>query len=78
MSCYLRHLKPVMSRAGVEPGSKEERKAVDLAIRDMVGIKGGRCPEVWKEVKEWLKDPVKEEQLIKGLSALKPMLADKK
>lgn len=67
MSCYLRHLGPVLTRAGIELKDKNTRKTVDLSIREIVGVTGGRCPEVWKEVKRWLKDPLLEQKLIDEL-----------
>jgi hypothetical protein len=53
MSCYLRHLDDVIAGAGIEL-TKENRKAVDRAIRRIVGKADCGCPEVWKEVKEWI------------------------
>ena len=68
MSCYLRHLKPILGELGIEPATKEERKAIDLAVRAVVG-KGFNdpCPEVWKEVKTWLQDEKKKQQLVEAL-----------
>ncbi|MHB8156157.1 MAG: hypothetical protein ACYDEQ_01975 [Desulfocucumaceae bacterium] len=63
MSCYLRHMKGVMSRAGINPGSKEERKAVDLAIREIVGAGDIPCNQVWKMLKDRVMDPAGEEIL---------------
>lgn len=68
MSCYLRHLGPVLARAGIELKDKTTRKTVDLSIREIVGVNEGRCPEVWKEVKQWLKDPALEQKLVDELS----------
>lgn len=68
MSCYLRHLKKVINQAGVEPAGKEERKFLDLAIRDIVGASGDmKCNEVWKVAREWLKQPEGENILISRL-----------
>ncbi|GBF33157.1 hypothetical protein DCCM_2254 [Desulfocucumis palustris] len=72
MSCYLRHLGPVLDRAGIELKDKKIRKSVDLSIREIVGVKEGHCPEVWKAVKEWLKDPALEQKLITELAGRKP------
>ena len=68
MSCYLRHLKPIMGELGIEPATKEERKALDLAVRAVVG-KGyaDPCNEVWKEVKAWLQDESKKQLLAEAL-----------
>ncbi|MHB8918120.1 MAG: hypothetical protein ACYC4H_08855 [Desulfocucumaceae bacterium] len=73
MSCYLRHLKGVMSRAGVEPSDKGQRRAVDLAVREIVGAGDIPCGQVWKTVKEWIADPAREELLV---SELKRKLKD--
>lgn len=64
MSCYLRHLRDVMARAGVEPADKKERKAVDLAVREIVGAGEAPCGRVWKAVKGWLADPAGEQLLV--------------
>lgn len=72
MSCYLRHLKPIMREAGIEPATKEERKRVDLAIRSVVGKDSKeKCAEVWKEVKTWLQDADKKQVLVGALGKLK-------
>lgn|GEM_PF-1488006 len=63
MSCYLRHLGGVMQKAGVTPATKEERRRVDRAVREIVGIADAKCPEVWKEVKKQLQEPAGEEKL---------------
>ena len=67
MSCYLRHLKGIIQQAGVEPADKKERKAVDLAVREIVGTGLGPCNEVWKIVKQWLAEPGNEQTLIAEL-----------
>lgn len=64
MSCYLRHRKGVLERAGVTPGNKEERRLVDGAVREFVGKHGAKCPEVWREVKLRLQQPGGEDELI--------------
>ncbi|MCL2337647.1 MAG: hypothetical protein FWC60_09530 [Firmicutes bacterium] len=67
MSCYLRHLGGVMEKAGVTPATKEERRRVDRAVREIVGIADAKCPEVWREVKKQLQEPAGEEKLVTGL-----------
>lgn len=67
MSCYLRHLKGIMQQAGVEPTHKEERKAVDLAVREIVGTGPGPCNEVWKTIKLWLSEPGRDQILVAEL-----------
>lgn len=67
MSCYLRHLKPLLSELGLEPEDKAGRREIDMAVRALVGKSGEKCPEVWKKVKVWLQDPEKKQSLITGL-----------
>lgn len=67
MSCYLRHLKGVLARAGVEPADKKERKVVDSAVREITGAGNGPCNEAWKIVREWVKDPAREQVLVSEL-----------
>ncbi|AUB58751.1 hypothetical protein BK008_10810 [Methanobacterium sp. MZ-A1] len=70
MSCYLRHMKEVLEAADLHPEDKKERKEVDLAIRELVGMKPeDRCNVVWKEVKVWLQDEDKKNQLTAELKA---------
>ncbi|HII84444.1 MAG TPA: hypothetical protein HA271_06335 [Methanobacterium subterraneum] len=70
MSCYLRHMKEVLEAADLHPEDKKERKEVDLAIRRVVGMKPeDRCNMVWKEVKLWLQDEDKKNQLTTSLKA---------
>ncbi len=71
MSCYLRHLKPVLGELGIEPATKEERKRIDLAIRAVVGKDAkDPCNEVWKEVKTWLQEEGKKKSLVEELKKL--------
>ena len=68
MSCYLRHLKPILGEVGIEPATKEERKAVDLTVRAVVGKDSDvPCGEVWKEVKAWLQDTEKKQLFVEAL-----------
>lgn len=71
MSCYLRHLKPILGDLGIEPKTKEDRKRIDLAVRAAVGRGSGEpCNEVWKEVKVWLQDAEKKQSLVDTLKKL--------
>ncbi|NYB52365.1 MAG: hypothetical protein HVN35_07410 [Methanobacteriaceae archaeon] len=68
MSCYLRYMKDVLDTAGLHPEGREERKKVDLAIRKVVGMNSSdKCNIVWKEVKLWLQDENKKQQLTTAL-----------
>jgi hypothetical protein len=57
-------MKIFLTDLGLETGTKEERKEVDLAIRGVIGKKStDKCNDVWKEVKLWLADDVKKSEL---------------
>jgi hypothetical protein len=53
MSCYIRHLKELLSEAGIEV-TAENRKQIDRAIHEIVGTTYKDCPGTWKEVKKKL------------------------
>jgi len=64
LSCYIRHMKIFLTDLGLETGTKEERKEVDLAIREIIGKKStDKCNDVWKDVKVWLADDEKKSEL---------------
>ncbi|MGC9516681.1 MAG: hypothetical protein ACP5C3_03165 [Methanomicrobiales archaeon] len=64
MSCYIRHMKDFLLGLGIEPQTKEERKEVDLSIRDAIGkTSSDKCNEVWKEVKEVLQDDARKKSM---------------
>jgi len=47
VSCYTRHLAELLP-ASSRP---EDRRALDEAIREALGMRGADCPEVWEQVK---------------------------
>ncbi len=51
MSCYFRHLKNILAEADVEvtPGN---RKKIDRAIHELVGVEYKDCPAAWKALKQ--------------------------
>jgi len=51
MSCYFRILKDVFDAAGIDV-TKENRKAVDLAIHDLLGLATKHCPTAGRAFKE--------------------------
>lgn len=56
MSCYLRHLKPLFERLGMDYNDKIQKKIVDGNIRTVLGMEGNTCSEVWARIKEFGKD----------------------
>lgn len=51
MTCYFRHLQEVFSSAGIEVTNVNKRE-IDEAIREIVGVKYKDCSVTWKEVKK--------------------------
>ena len=51
MSCYFRHLKNILEEAGIEvdPANK---KQVDQAFHEIVGVAYKDCPAAWKRLKQ--------------------------
>jgi len=50
MSCYFRHLQNIFAEAGIDvnPGNK---KQLDRAIHDIVGVSYKDCPATWRKLK---------------------------
>ncbi|TFG07568.1 hypothetical protein EU522_00600 [Candidatus Thorarchaeota archaeon] len=53
MTCYFRHMRHVFERAGIEV-TKENKKAIDQRIHELVGVKYKDCPATWSAVKSKL------------------------
>lgn len=51
MSCYLRHMKQILSVAGIEV-TPNNKKKVDEAIHKLVGVEYKDCSRVWKSIKQ--------------------------
>ncbi|MCX6008820.1 MAG: hypothetical protein NTW48_02055 [Chloroflexi bacterium] len=69
MSCYFRHLKEIFDEAGivVTPGN---RKQIDQAIHQLVGVTYKECPHAWKMLKQQIiGDEQKRQDFIKRLQA---------
>ena len=67
MSCYLRHIKDILDEAGIAI-TPANRKQIDQAIHQTVGVAYKSCPATWKKIKEDIKgDKEKRRTLIKQL-----------
>ena len=66
MSCYFRHIKDVLSEAGIEV-TPANKKQVDRALHDIVGVEYKDCPATWKVLKQHLADKHKKRELIDRL-----------
>ena len=70
MSCYLRHLKDILDEAGIAITSAN-RKQIDQAIHEAVGVAYKDCPATWRKVKEEIKgDEEKRRTFIEQLQAV--------
>ena len=67
MSCYLRHIKDILDEAGIVI-TPANRKQIDHAIHQAVGVAYRNCSTTWKKIKEDIKDDAeKRHDLIKQL-----------
>ncbi len=67
MSCYLQHIKDILDEAGIVV-TPANRKQIDQAIHQAVGVSYKNCPATWKKIKEDIKtDESKRRTLIKQL-----------
>ena len=67
MSCYFRHMKDVLAEAGIEVTSAN-KKVIDQALHQIVGVAYKDCPNAWKELKRELAgDEQKRRELIHKL-----------
>jgi hypothetical protein len=64
VTCYFRHLKEIFQKARIEL-TKANRQEVDRTIHNIVGVKYGNCPAVWREVKKRIMED--EAEFISGL-----------
>ena len=53
MSCYFRHLKDILDEAGLEVTSSN-KKEIDRAFHQIVGVTYKDCPAAWKRLKQEL------------------------
>lgn len=67
MSCYFRHMKDVLAEAGVDV-TPANKKQIDRALHNIVGIEYKDCPAAWKVLKQQvLADEGKKRELIDRL-----------
>lgn len=69
MSCYFRHLNEIFGEAGIEV-TAANKKQVDQAIHQLVGVGYKDCPAAWHKLKrEITSDPHKRSEFIARLQA---------
>lgn len=67
MSCYFSHLKDILNEAGIE-ATPDNRKQIDRAIHDIVGVTYKDCPATWKKLKQEIAgDEQKRQDFLKKL-----------
>ena len=73
MSCYFRHLKDILDVAGIEV-TASNKKELDQAFHQAVGVTYKDCPATWKRLKQELPgDERKRQEFIQKLqSAIRP------
>ena len=62
MSCYFRHMKDILSDAGIEV-TPQNKKAVDQALHKIVDVEYKNCSPTWKKIKEHIKGDARERDL---------------
>lgn len=69
MSCYFRHLKDILSEAGIEV-TPANKKQIDQAIHKIVGVAYKDCRNAWKKLKQdIMSDKKKQQGFIRKLQA---------
>jgi len=69
MSCYFRHLKDILEGAGMEV-TPANRKQVDQAIHQIIGVTYKDCPQTWKRLKQGiLADPAERQDFVSQLKS---------
>ena len=66
MSCYFRHLKDLLAEAGVEV-TPANKKQVDQALHEMVGVAHKDCPNAWKNLKRQMANEADRAAVVKKL-----------
>jgi len=67
MSCYFRHIKSILDEAGIEVATSN-KKEIDQAFHQIVGVIYKDCPATWKGLKQELAgDEQKRQELIRKL-----------
>jgi len=69
MCCYFRHLNEIFDEAGIVI-TAGNRKQIDQAVHQVVGVTYKECPRAWKALKQQIMgDKQKRQDFIKKLQA---------
>jgi hypothetical protein len=69
MSCYFRHLQELFKDAGITV-IPQNKKQVDQAIHEFLGITYKDCPSTWKALKPIMDDGMRRELLVQRLKSV--------
>ena len=68
MSCYFRHIQDILAQANIEV-TPANKKTIDQALHEIVGVPYKACPAAWKAIKEkFLADGAGRKRLSEELS----------
>jgi len=69
VSCYFRHLKDILDEAGIQV-TPANKKQVDRAIHQIVGMAYKDCSETWERLKQQITgDEQKQQEFISQLKS---------
>jgi hypothetical protein len=69
MSCYFRHIKDILSEAGVVV-TAANKKQIDRVIHETVGVTYKDCPATWRTLKRSvISDGQKRREIVRKLRA---------
>lgn len=51
MTCYLRHMKQLLEKNGIEV-TPENNREIDRIIHELMGVRYKDCPAAWSELKK--------------------------
>ena len=66
MSCYFRHLTDIMAEASIEV-TPQNKKQVDEAIHQIMGVDYKNCPVTWKALKQQIASEPTRQDFIRKL-----------
>ena len=66
MSCYFRHITPILAEAGITV-TATNKKEIDQAIHQIVNVSYKDCPATWKQIKMGIADADKRAEFVKKL-----------
>jgi hypothetical protein len=53
LTCYLRHIKQLLEKSGIEV-TPDNKREIDRRIHELMGVEYKDCPGAWSELKKRL------------------------